>query len=197
MFFCPPSVASGSPLSPPASRPSARSPASFKAFLSWARPELGLPALVPSCPAPPLPEAPSSSCARKELSSCASHLPDPGSAEPGITDPGSADAAGSQAALSGLSAPRPRGAAEGARGSWSLASSASASPCGMSHLPSASFVFLDGQPRVSARAPSSLRKGLGNALLAGPAFPSTSLVSRNALSPAWVRPPGLSCRSRR
>lgn len=82
MFFCPPSVASGSPLSPPASRPSARSPASFKAFLSWARPELGLPALVPSCPAPPLPEAPSSSCARKELSSCASHLPDPGSADP-------------------------------------------------------------------------------------------------------------------
>lgn len=74
IFFCPPSVASAFPLSPtrvcsgkaglPARQPrgdsrSGRSPASFKAFLRWAQPELGLAALVPSCPSPPLPKAPS------------------------------------------------------------------------------------------------------------------------------------------
>lgn len=166
---------------PPASRRghsrSARSPASFKAFLSWARPALGLAALVPSCPAPPLSKALSSSRAGKELSSCASHL----------LDPGCADAAGSRAALSGLSAPRgmlPRArAVPGPLCRQPLLFRVGCRTCRARRLCS-----LDGRPRVSATAPSSLRKGPGNRLLAGPAFPSTSLVSRNAASPSGGPP---------
>lgn len=195
MFFCPPSVASASPRpacaqgrrGPPAASRWGPQPLRQVSCFLQGLPALGTararpPCLVHSCPAPPLPKAASSGRARRELSSCASHLPDPGSADPG----------GCRRSREPSCPVRPerapRDAAEGARGSRSLVSSASAFPCGCCTCRARRSCSLDGQPRVSATAPSSLRKGPGNALLAGPAFPSTSLVSRNAASPAGGPP---------